>query len=212
MKRMFVMFFSALLSLAIAAPARAAAFDYYLHLDGIDGESTAKGYEKWINAESYSFGAGSSVGSGSGASKPKVEFTDFSFSKLLDSASPKIFEAVVTGKNIKSAQFDIVKATGEGPIKLFSYSFTDVLFSSVQHSGAEPNQPMESATFSFAKFKLESYLQDPKGGVKAGPMFEYDVKNAALVPEPSTWLTLTLGMVILAVWARSRTRQHRRAS
>ncbi|MEO7986135.1 MAG: type VI secretion system tube protein Hcp, partial [Gemmatimonadales bacterium] len=44
------------------------AFDAFLKIDGVDGESTRKGFEKQTEIFSYSFGASnpSTVGSGGG--------------------------------------------------------------------------------------------------------------------------------------------------
>jgi type VI secretion system secreted protein Hcp len=217
MKRMTVTVFSALLCLAIAAPARAA-FDYFLQLKGIDGESTVKGYEKWIEVDSYLFDVtNAATSSGSGGASGKVTFQDFYFNKRVDSASADIFEFLVTGKHIASAVFDVVDVDGKTPRKLISYSFTDVLLTSLQHSGAEPGQPSESVAFRFDKIEVQSYSQDPKGGSNPGSSFKWDLKAnvagdavpATPVPEPSTWLTLAAGLLILAGGSRI-TRMRRR--
>ena len=197
MNRTRLVLFPLLLCLVIATPARAA-FDYYLRLDGIPGESTAKGYEKWIGVGAYDFGVGNVTGGGgSGGGTGKTVFDDFSFTKLLDSASPKIFEAVVLGTHIRSAELDIVQS-GEARQKVFSYSFDDVLFASVHDSGTEPDRPAERAVFGFGTVKFQSYLLDPKGGSTLGPSFEFDVASAATVPEPATWLSMVAGLAVLA--------------
>ena len=38
------------------------AFDAFLKLDGIDGESVPEGYEKWIEVLSFSWGASNTAG------------------------------------------------------------------------------------------------------------------------------------------------------
>ncbi len=206
MKRMFVIVFSALLCLATVTPA-SAAFDYFLRLDGIDGASTIKGYEKWIEVESYRLAGANTAPPGTEDVTGQVEFEDFSFTKLLDAASPGIFQSFVTAKHIKSGQLDIVLSS-EKPSKAFSYSFTDILFTRLEHSGAEPELPLEFAAFRFDKIKLQSFLKDPKGGTIAGASVEYDLKNAALVPEPSTWLSLLAGLAILAGSRAVSSRRH----
>src|SRR5215475_5550792 len=70
-----------------------AAVDYFLKIEGIEGESTDKTHKNSIQVESFSFGetqAGSaSHGSGGGAGK--VQMQDFHFVKKLDRASPSLF-------------------------------------------------------------------------------------------------------------------------
>jgi type VI secretion system secreted protein Hcp len=202
MKRISVILSCALLHLLFAAPAQAAV-NFFLHLDGIDGEVTVKGFEKWIEVSSFSFGASNSTtGVGGGGSASKPVFEDFAFTKALDTASPKIFEYVALGKHIATAELDMVKS-GNAQDKLFSYAFTDVLLSSVHYSGTGADVPTESVEFTYGKVKVQSYLQDPKGGDSIlGPKFEYDLKNAALVPEPSTWLTMVLGLALLTGGSR----------
>ena len=57
MKRLLLVSLGALaLGLAVASTANAAA-DYYLKLDGIDGESASTGHEGSLAVESFSFGA-----------------------------------------------------------------------------------------------------------------------------------------------------------
>ena len=55
--------------------------DFYLQIDGIEGESEATGFEKQIQIESWSIGANNagSSGLGTGLGTGKVSMQDFHF-------------------------------------------------------------------------------------------------------------------------------------
>ncbi|MBX9632502.1 MAG: type VI secretion system tube protein Hcp [Burkholderiales bacterium] len=196
-----------LATLSLPTPARAA-FDYYLHLDGIEGDVTARSYERWISVLSYGFGASATGGgSGGGSSSLDVSVSDLSFTKLLDAASPKIFEHLVEGKSIRSGQLDIVTA-GDRPEAMFSYEFEDIVFTSVTHAGGAPGQPVESIAFNFDKIKLTAAKLDPKGGKLGEVSYSYDLPNAAPVPEPSTWAMLAVGLVTVGFAMRRGKARH----
>ena len=196
-----------LATLSLSTPARAA-FDYYLHLDGIDGDVTARPYERWINIMSYSFGAAATGGgSGGGSSSLDVSVSDLSFTKLLDAASPKIFEHLVKGTIIRKGQLDIV-TVGAKPEALYSYEFDDVLFTSVSHAGGAPGQPVESVSFTFDRITLTAAKLDPKGMPQGEVSFTYDLASAAPVPEPSTWAMLAVGLVTVGFALRRGRSRH----
>ena len=140
MKRLLLVSLSALvLGLAIASSANAAA-DYFLKLEGIDGESASAGHEGSLSVESFSFGASqsSSWTKGGGASvgramaptaDPPTGSGALSVVKQYDKASPMLFKACATGQHIKSATLTRCQ---DGACK--TYEFQDVLVSSVSVS------------------------------------------------------------------------------
>ncbi len=81
------------------------AFDAFLKIDGIPGESTDDKHKEWIEIESYQQGltqpASATASSVGGASAERVNFGPLIVSKLVDKASAKLFEACCTGKHIK---------------------------------------------------------------------------------------------------------------
>ena len=70
------------------------AFDAFLKLDPIKGESQKTNHVGEIDLISFSWGASnsSSVGTGTGASTGKVNIGDFSVMKSTDSSSPDLFQ------------------------------------------------------------------------------------------------------------------------
>jgi len=83
-----------------------AAFDIFLKLDGIDGESTAKGHEKEIEVVSYDQSIDATVPSsgGGGGGAGKATFSGVRIRKLLDTASIPIELACASGLHIASAR------------------------------------------------------------------------------------------------------------
>ncbi len=161
------------------------AFDAYLKIDGIDGESTSKGMEKQIEIESFSWGLSNSatVGSQSGGiSSGKANIGAFTIVKAIDKASPNLMLAGCDGSHLKSATVTFRKSTGSSGQKPFEIlKFTDCMVSSYQVSGVTGGNDTlrESVSFEFGKVDMEYYTQKSDGSTsKAGNTSWDRTKNA----------------------------------
>ena len=194
MQRTFL--YAALLAIGMNIQANArAAVDTFLKLDGIDGESTAKGHEKWIEVESFSFGVSQTqTGGGNG----QTQLSEVVITQPIDSSSPQEFAALVGGKPIATGILDLVKA-GADPQKLFEYTFSDILLSSITFSGSSGGNPVESLTFDYSKIKLQAFAQNDRGETIPLPPVEFTLPSVGNVPEPSTWALLACGLLGVAV-------------
>ncbi len=152
------------------------AFDTFLDLKGVEGESTAKGMEKKIEIFSFSWGASNptTVSSGAtGLSAGKVSISSFNIMKKTEKSSNTLFAACCNGKHFDTATVTMRKAAGEGGQKAFLiYKFTDVMVESIQWSGSTggDDTPTESISLAFAKCELEYQQQDTKGGAVGKPI------------------------------------------
>lgn len=164
------------------------AFDTFLFLEGIDGESTAVVESpplpnKPFEIFSWSFGASnpSTVGSGKGGlSAGKVSVSTFNVMKKTENASAQLFMNNCTGQHIKKGCIIMRKATGkDGKQQTFlQYDFTEVMVDSIQWSGSAggDDTPMESVSFAFATVAITNYLQDTvKGTMKKGAGATWDL-------------------------------------
>src|SRR5437773_201079 len=90
------------------------AFDAFLKIDGIKGESQDDKHSGEIQLLSYTFGADqpASSKSGGGGGTGKVNMHDLAITKQVDNASPLLYKACWTGKHIASAVLSIRKAGG----------------------------------------------------------------------------------------------------
>lgn len=161
------------------------AFDAYLKIEGLDGESTSKGMEKQIEIESFTWGVSNSATVGSqagGLSGGKANIGAFTVTKGVDKASPNLMLAACDGSHFKSATVTFRKATGSSGQKPFEIlKFTECMVSSYQMSGATggDDTPRESVSFEFAKVEMEYYTQKSDGSTsKAGNTGWDRIKNA----------------------------------
>jgi type VI secretion system secreted protein Hcp len=154
--------------------------DYFLKIDGVDGEAQDSKHTKEIDVKSFSWGMSqtgtSSMGGGGGAGK--VKFNDFKVHKAIDAATPKLMEACALGKHIASGLFTARKAGGS-QIEFYTIKLTDILISSVTHQPpATPTDvetsttpvnltPDELVTINFAQYEI-SYKTQQKDGTAGG--------------------------------------------
>ncbi len=163
-------------------------FDAYLHIEGVEGESTSKGMEKKIDIISFSFGASnpSTVSSGKGGlSAGKVSVSGFNVMKKMDTSSNTLFAHCCTGDHFPKAKVTLRKATGKdgGQKPFLEYEFEHVMVDSIQWSGSSggDDSPTESVQFAFANFKTTYYLQDTAGKMSPNTPVGWDLtKNAKL--------------------------------
>lgn len=140
--------------------------DMFLKIDGVDGESQDSKHKSWIEILSWSWGEAQtgSAGKGGGAGIGKVDMQDFSFSKFMDKASPKLMLACAQGKHLPTMDFVARKAGGEQE-NYMKMKLTDVMVSSfsTSNSAGSGSLPVESISLNFSKIELEYFQQDAKG-------------------------------------------------
>jgi len=156
-----------------------AVVDYFLKVDGIDGESQDAKHKGDIQVESFSFGATQtgthSAGGGGGAGK--VAMQDFHFTQKVNKSSPKLALACATGQHIKKAVLVARKAGGTQQ-EFYTVTFTDLLVSSYQISGSGHGDtlPVDQISLNFAKIEWKYQQQDEKGNVGSPVIAGYDLK------------------------------------
>ena len=78
------------------------AFDAFVQIDGIPGESTDAKHSGWIEATKINFGvsqvASATDSSAGGGTTERADFQDFIFDKLVDKATPLLLRDCAKGK------------------------------------------------------------------------------------------------------------------
>ena len=154
------------------------AVDLFLKIKEIKGESKDDKHGGEIEIESYSWGAlnSGSQGAGGGGGSGKVSVQDFNIMKYVDSSSPELFFACVSGKHFPTAEF-VARKAGEKPLEYLKIKLSDVLISSVQHGGAAGGDRLtESVSINYAKIEVEYTPQDSKGAGGGAVKSGWDVK------------------------------------
>ena len=161
---------------AITSPlvAEAAQSDYYLKLDGIDGESASGAHPGTIQIESWSWGMSNagSASMGGGMGSGKVSYSDLSIMHHVGKASPKLFEACAGGKHIPNAELFTQTQTrppaGKTVTDTYRIRMQDVVCTSLQQTGTGSDFPTESVSFTYAKIEVSYYDQASKTWNTAG--------------------------------------------
>ena len=152
--------------------------DYFLKIDGVDGESTDDKHKGEIELESWGVGASNagSFSSGGGGGTGKVAMADFTIVKKTDKASAKLFTACCTGEHLKTATLVCRKAGGDQQ-EFLKVILTSVIVSSFQTSGSAGSEviPMEQVSLDFAKIEYKYKEQKPDGSLGGEVIGGWDV-------------------------------------
>jgi len=160
-----------------------AAVDYFLKIDGIEGESEDAKHGKEIEILSWSWGESQSgsMGHGTGGGAGKVSMQDFHFAMKANKSSPKLFLACANGEHIKSAVLTCRKA-GKEQQEFLKWTFTDLLVSSYQTGGSSGDLiPTDQISFNFTKIETAYKVQNADGTLGAEFKAGYDLKKAVKV-------------------------------
>ena len=156
-----------------------AAVDYFLKIDGIEGESEDAKHGKEIEVLQWNWGESQagSMAHGTGGGAGKVSMQDFHFTMKANKASPKLFLACANGEHIKSAVLTCRKA-GKEQQEFLKYTFTDILISSYSTGGNSGDLiPVESISFNFTKIETAYKVQNADGTLGAEFKAGYDLKK-----------------------------------
>jgi type VI secretion system secreted protein Hcp len=157
--------------------------DYFLKIDGVQGESADGKHKGEIEVESFSWGETNPGGhGGGGAGAGKVSVQDLHFVTRYSKASPTLLLACANGKHLKSAVLTARKA-GKAQQDFLVYKFTDVFITSYQTGGSthEAEGPIDQVSLGFAKIDVEYRPQKPDGSLDTPVNAGWDVlKNVKI--------------------------------
>lgn len=157
-----------------------AAVDYFLKIDGIEGESQDHKNKNQIDIESWSWGEtnSGSHATGGGGGAGKVTMQDFHFVMKINKASPKLMLACATGQHIKDATLTCRKAGGKQESFLV-IKMSDLLVSSYQTGGSGHSDivPTDQISLNYSKIEFEYKEQKPDGTLGGSVKAGYDVKQ-----------------------------------
>ena len=152
--------------------------DYFLKIEGVDGESTDDKHKGEIELESWSVGAtnGGSFSSGAGGGTGKVIMGDFNLVKKTDKASAKLLAACCTGEHLKKATLVCRKAGGDQQ-EFLTVVLSPILVSSFQTSGAAGSDviPTEQISLNYGKIEYKYKEQKPDGSLGGEVIGGWDV-------------------------------------
>jgi len=132
------------------------AFDAFLKIDGIDGESADRTHKGEIEVESYSWGVEQtgtvSGGGGAGRASPQ----DFHFTMGLSKASANLMLACVKGTHFPTATLTCRKAGGSNQVEFLKIKLSDLIVSSYAPGGAgvQVDRPTEAISLNFTKVEF----------------------------------------------------------
>jgi type VI secretion system secreted protein Hcp len=158
--------------------------DMFLKLSDIKGESVDQAnpsHQDEIDVIGWSFGLTNpaSFALGQGGQQSKPTFSDLHITKYVDKATAALCNAAATGKHIKDGILTCRKAIGDNDkLEYLKWTLTDVLVTSVQHSGSGGEQYVhESVSLTCAVVELTYQVQADLGSGAGNFDFQYDLQK-----------------------------------
>ncbi|HEY3853914.1 MAG TPA: type VI secretion system tube protein Hcp [Verrucomicrobiae bacterium] len=161
-----------------------ASAEYFLKIDGVNGESQKDGYQQQIEIESFSWGAtqtgGHAVGGGGGVGG--VNMGDFQFTTKMNSSSPVLMQGCASGKPYPTAVLTARKAGGSQQAYL-TWTLSNVFVSSYNTGGSGGSDaiPMDSFSLSFSKVVVSYKPQNNDGSLGAAVPGGFDLQTMKVV-------------------------------
>ena len=137
-------------STALIAGTTHAASDYLIRIDGIQGTSTMRGFEDFIEVQSWSLGFTQGL------------CQNLHFVKEMDTSSAELTGATLAGNFYRSVALVALKTGGDGsPFTYMKLTLTNSIFTSFQTGGSNGSSmiPMEQISLAPSTVKLELFQQ-----------------------------------------------------
>ena len=141
--------------------------DIYMKIEGVQGESVAKGRTGQVDISDFTFGAAAPAtvgGSAGGIAVGKPKYQEVIAKKVFDSASEELLRNMGLGKTINSIIIEVTKPTGGDTQQTYvRYTFNTCAITSDSLAASVGDPYNETFSFIYKSFKVEYYKQSPDG-------------------------------------------------
>lgn len=149
----------------------------YMKFGKVDGSTTTTDHTKWIEVQSFQWAVQRSVSSGAGgnmreSSAPSI--SGITVTKLLDAASPKLYQDAVAGTFDTKVEFEMTTTSKDKVETFLAFELADCGVSSYSMS-SHGDRPIEHLEFTFEKIIYKPSPLDKSGKVQKGAMVSYDL-------------------------------------
>ena len=150
------------------------AFDTFLRIEGIPGESSDDAHKDWIEVLKYAHTmaqpASGTASSSGGAGSERVNHGPFVVTKELDKASPKLAEHCCTGKPLAEVELSLNRAGGD-KVEYMNYKMKHVIvtkLSPLGDSAGASSLPTEECEFNYGTIEWTYTAQKRADGTGGG--------------------------------------------
>lgn len=147
--------------------------DYFLKIDGIEGEARDEKHKGEIEIATFKWGEsnkGMQGGSGS-----RVAMQEFEFTTRVNKASPKLFVACAEGKAFKKAVLSCRKGSGDGQQNYLVWTLENVRVGTYAQTAGDSEEtvvPQETFALTFDIIKMEYKATKPEDNTLDGAIGE----------------------------------------
>lgn len=155
--------------------------DFFLKIDGVDGEAADEKHAGEIVLYGYEIGGSNpgSFGAGGGGGSGKVKLNDFVITKQVDKSSAKLLAAMCTGEHFDKATLTCRRA-GKEQQEYLTVVLSPVIVSSFSHAGSNDSEsiPKDIVTLNYGKIEFKYKDQKDDGSLGGETIGGWDqVKN-----------------------------------
>jgi len=152
----------------------------YMNWDGVPGDVTTQGFEKWIELSSFQWGIGRGIGSAiSGQASRESSIPSISevvVTKRMDSSSPGLWTDSVAGQLNTTVKIAFTTTSKGATEQFLNYELTNTGLSGYSISSGG-DMPTESLSLNFTKVMWSFTGMDPT--VSGSPVIQnYDLTTA----------------------------------
>ncbi|MBR4126455.1 MAG: type VI secretion system tube protein Hcp [Alphaproteobacteria bacterium] len=102
------------------------AVDFFVKIDGVDGESSDKAHAKWIEALTVAHGAMQNISAQRGDIVGRGQFIPFKFTHRLDKATPKLQQFCMNGQKVATVEFQSCRAVAGVQVPVYEIKMENV--------------------------------------------------------------------------------------
>ncbi len=142
------------------------ALDFYVQIDGIDGQSNDKGHSKWIEAIAFSHGAKQQIASERATSVAgRGVFEEFAFVHEVDKATPKIQQFCMSGQKIDKVKIEVCSAVAgiQTPVYEVTLEQVKIIGAHIEAGAGEQPPVVERVSLAAGKATWKATAIKPDG-------------------------------------------------